>query len=66
MASRAPVRSRKRKILRFLAWLGAVVVLLLLAAFYLLYAPAPAEPELRARPQTASLRVGAAAPARLC
>lgn len=44
---------------RILAWVGGGLALLLALAVYLLYAPAPPEPELSARPVTGSIRVGA-------
>jgi len=47
-----------RKALRILAWLGGAAALLLALLVYFLYAPAPPEPELSARPELHTLRVG--------
>lgn len=47
-----------RKAARILAWTAAVLALILALAFYLLYAPAPPEPVLSARPQSGTIRVG--------
>src|SRR5687767_15254331 len=46
-----------RKMLRLLAWLGAAALLLLALAAYFLYAPAPPEPALSARPEMRTLEV---------
>ena len=46
-----------RKALRILFWLAAVALLLLVLLFYLLYAPAPPEPALSARPELRTLQV---------
>jgi polyhydroxybutyrate depolymerase len=48
-----------RKAARILAWIGAVTALVIGLAFYLLYAPAPAEPMLSARPERGTIRVDA-------
>lgn len=47
-----------RKAGRILAWTGAVAALAMALAFYLLYAPAPSEPVLSARPERGTIRVG--------
>ncbi len=47
-----------RKAVRILLWLGGGVALLLALAFHLLYAPAPPEPALSARPGPGTIRVG--------
>ncbi|MEA3064446.1 MAG: polyhydroxybutyrate depolymerase [Sphingomonadales bacterium] len=44
---------------RIALWAGGTAVLLLALAFYLLYAPPPAEPELSARPIAGTIEVGA-------
>ena len=54
--SRRP--GKKRRILRILLWLAGFVLLALALLIYLLYAPAPREPELSARPVPQTLRVG--------
>ena len=43
---------------RILVWGAGTLALLLAIAAYLLYAPAPPEPELSARPQAGTIRVG--------
>ncbi|HEX6375570.1 MAG TPA: PHB depolymerase family esterase [Allosphingosinicella sp.] len=48
-----------RKAVRILAWLGGGILLLLLLAFYLLYAPTPPAPQLSAKPQAGTIRIGA-------
>jgi polyhydroxybutyrate depolymerase len=47
-----------RRAVRIAVWLGAGVALVLALLFYLLYAPAPPEPGLSARPQAQTIRVG--------
>ena len=47
-----------RRAFRILLWFGAILALLIGIAAYLLYAPAPPEPELSARPQTGTIRIG--------
>ena len=48
----------KRRLLRILLWLVGVVAVVLALLFYLLYAPAPSEPELSVRPHRGTIRVG--------
>ena len=48
-----------RRAARILLWLSGGSALLLLLAFYLLYAPAPPEPRLSARPVPGTIAVGA-------
>jgi polyhydroxybutyrate depolymerase len=47
-----------RRAVRIALWLGAGVALILALLFYLVYAPAPPEPGLSARPQARTVRVG--------
>jgi polyhydroxybutyrate depolymerase len=48
-----------RRFVRILVWAGGGLALLLASAFHLLYAPAPPEPRLSARPERETVRVGA-------
>ncbi len=47
-----------RKAVRVSLWIVAAVALVLALLFYLLYAPAPPEPELSARPRSGTIKVG--------